>query len=205
MAHLSKFSGKASRRSERSKMTTPPMQTADAELHASQAFDQALAWYSPIAARRWVVRSALALLISFGGPTGTALLFRQTLLLREQNQKLQEQIVLLRDQNQKLDLQTVTAEAQRRTGLTTELFSILQQTMSLSEAPSRTGPLVLPRGLTARIIAFSRAAAPYWTAEIPEISGDDGKFIPILARRPRSPERGQLFVGLVSAGVLRRH
>jgi len=52
----------------------------------------------------------LALLIAFGGLIGTALIFRQTALLGEQNKKISEQIDLLAEQNRKLDFQTITAE-----------------------------------------------------------------------------------------------
>jgi hypothetical protein len=45
-------------------------------------------------------------------------------------------------------------------------------------------------------VAFSRAATPYWVAEVP-----DDNAVPRIADRPRSPERGQLLAGLAAAGV----
>jgi hypothetical protein len=101
--------------------------TAAAASHAEQAILEGLAWYGPLAARRFVVRTALGLLIAFGGMIGTALLFRQTVLLGVQNTLISEQVVLLSSQNAKIDLQTVTAEAQRRGVLSVELFSIMQE------------------------------------------------------------------------------
>jgi Pentapeptide repeats (8 copies) len=163
---------------------------------AERAVLAALAWYAPVATRRWIVRTALGLLVAFGGLVGTALLFRQTVLLGEQNRKLIEQIDLLKDQNIKLDLQTVTAEAQRRAGLAPELFSILQEgSKQLKGKASPESPVALTEELAARIVAFSRSANPYWTIEL------DGRRVPRLADRARSPERGQLLTGLVLIGA----
>jgi uncharacterized protein YjbI with pentapeptide repeats len=193
--------------------------------HAERAVVEVLAWYGPMAARRWVVQTSLALLVGFGGLIGTAMLFRQTLLLGEQNKKITEQTDLLgkendllrnqnekvdqqtdllTDQNRKLDLQTVTAEAQRRAGLAAELFSILQA-VSLIQAettePSDRNSAQIPRGLKSRIVAFSRAATAYRIIEVPEGIESDSPLVPRLADRARSPERGQLLVGLVLAGI----
>lgn len=174
-------------------------------VHAERAVLAALAWYGPIAARRWIVRTALGLLVAFGGLVGTALLFRQTALLVEQNTllgkqnaKLNEQTDLLRDQNKKLDLNTVTAEAQRRAGLASELFSILQEgaTQLKDKNASPNYPLPLTAELTARLVAFTRSANPYWTIEL-----DDQTKIPKLADRARSAERGQLLAGLILIGA----
>lgn len=166
----------------------------DAAAHAERASLEAIAWYGPIVARRWLVQTALALLVAFGGMVGTALLFRQIVLLNEQNKKLEQQTILLKEQNEKIDLQTVTAEAQRRSVLTTELLSILKEVADASQERKQ-----ISATLKSRIIAFSRAATPYWTVEIP--ADRPSVKIPILARRARSPERGQLLVGLAAAGV----
>ncbi|MCP4562857.1 MAG: pentapeptide repeat-containing protein [Bosea sp.] len=170
--------------------------------HAEKAILGALAWYGPIAARRWVVQTALALLIAFGGLIGTALLFRQTRLLGEQNEKLEKQTSLLVDQNKKIDLQTITAETQRRTVLSAELFSILQGLMLLeatSETPANRDRIM--RSLSSRISAVSLAATPYWTIEVErgEIEGEATSIT--LSERARSPERGQLLMGLLLAGL----
>lgn len=122
--------------------------------HAGRALREAAAWYAPRAARRFVVTTTLGLLVTFGGLTGTVLLLRQTLLLGTQNE-------LLIAQNDKIDLQTVTVEAQRRGGLASELFSILQAATLIPEGEP------LGRPLTARIVAFSRVAEPYFTIVVP--------------------------------------
>ena len=172
---------------------------AAAITNSENAILEIVAWYTPIASRRWVVQTAFALLVSFGGLIGTALIFRQTVLLGEQNKKLQEQTTLLGEQNKliveqnnKLDLQTITADAQRRTTLTAELFSILQ-TISLLKGEPKPA-------LLARIVAFSRAAVAYWTIEV-SINVRTEEFVPKLEERSRSPERGQLLIGLIGADV----
>jgi hypothetical protein len=179
--------------------------------HAGQMAMEAAAWYGPIMARRGLMQASLAVLLAFGGLVGTALLFRQTLLLGMQNVRLQEQVDLLRDQNtkidrqvallteqnSKIDLQTLTAEAQRRGGLAPELFSIMQELSNLEQKPE--GPVIKP-SLKGRIVAFSRAATPYWTIETHRM--DNGQIsAPQRAARPRSPERGQLLVGLLLNNV----
>jgi hypothetical protein len=171
-----------------------------AALHVEGAALEVLAWYGPMAVRKWIVQAVVALLVTLGGLVGTALLFRQIVLLDEQNKKLQEQTALLRDQNDKIDLQTVTAEAQRRSVLASELFALLQAVSTKGAVSEGNHPGQIDRILKARIIAFSRAATPYWTVEI--LGEPTGRpRVPSLARRARSPERGQLLVGLVAAGV----
>jgi uncharacterized protein YjbI with pentapeptide repeats len=167
--------------------------------HVQRALRETIAWSGPLLVRRWVLQTGLAVLVSVGGLIGTALLFRQTILLREQNEKLQEQTLLLRDQNQKIDLQTITAEAQRRAGLSAELFAILGEVSKLSSRGA--GVLELDRGLRARIVTLSRAATPYWTVDVQTTHPNRLMHAPSLTDRPRSPERGQLLVGLALAGV----
>jgi hypothetical protein len=200
---------------------------SEATSRAQKAVLEGLAWYGPVAARRWVVQTALGLLVAFGGLAGSALLFRQTVLLSEQNrkldqqtdlfrkqndllssqnEKLDQQTALFRDQNTKLDLQTITAEAQRRAGLSAELFSILQAVSLIERGTARTTPSQqpvdqVPRGLKARIVALSRAATPYRIIEIPEDTADGKGPVPQLAKEAHSPERGQLLMGLVLAGI----
>jgi len=158
--------------------------------HTGRAIKEAIAWYAPRAARRFVIQTTLGLLLAFGGLIGTGLLFRQTLLLSAQNEKIDSQIDLLIDQNHKIDLQTVTAEAQRRGGLTSELFSIMQEVTKLPKQEPLSQPLI------ARIVAFSRAAQPYFTVVVP---WDEGP--PRRAKMALSPERGQLLAGMVLSGV----
>lgn len=209
--------------------------------HVWSGSSKAAVWYSSFLERKITTQLTLGLVIAFGGLVGTVLLFRQTVLLGEQNQKLQEQTALLRDQNTKLDLQTVTAEAQRRAGLLAELFSIVQEVARIrdqinkqldvrppNEASEPEMEAVrLPPGLVARIVAFTRTATQYWTAEVPGHRNWSDGFVertiqgaiervskvrgltpvptpvlmPRLAERPRSPERGQLLLSLVAADV----
>jgi pentapeptide repeat protein len=108
-----------------------------------------------------------------------------------QNDKLEAQTKILGQQGEKLDLQTVMTEAQRRGELCTQLFSILGTISTISSLPGEAGGPQLSQDLIARIVAFSRFATPYWTSEVlPEDP------TPRRADRPRSPERGQLLVGL---------
>jgi uncharacterized protein YjbI with pentapeptide repeats len=186
-------------------LATAQRDASKAVTHAERAIREGLAWYGPIAVRRWVARTALSLLVAFGGLVGTARLFRQILLLGEQNKKLQEQTLLLRDQNAKIDVQNVTAEAQRRAGLVAELFSILQEATRQVAEKEKIGqprPIKLDASLVARVVALSRTATPYWTMEILN-SSESNKLMatPRISDRPRSPERGQLLVGLIAAGV----
>ncbi len=161
--------------------------------HAQRALLEALAWYAPRAVRRWIVQTSFGLLIALGGLAGTALVFRQTVLLGEQNKKLQEQISLLKQQNDKLDLQTITSEvSQRRSMLTAELFSLLQLISSNGAKP-------FDDGTAARVVSFTQAATPYFSLEIEENSSGQRELL--LAKRPRSIERGQLLSALVSTGA----
>ncbi len=167
--------------------------------HVERAALEALAWYTPRAARRWVVQTSFALLLALGGLAGTALIFRQTLLLGEQNkilgkqdEKLKTQIGLLKEQNEKLDLQTITAEtSQRRAMLAPELFSLLQIIASNPKKP-------LDDGVSSRMVAFTQAAAPYSSLEVID---ENGQRTVRLSKRPRSAERGQLLAALVANSV----
>lgn len=135
---------------------------AQAAQHLEHAASGAIAWYSPIAARRAALRGALALLVALGGIVGTALLFRQTILLDAQNDKL--------------DMQAAIAQAQLRAVLAQQWLAIEEKISTLSEEHQKNPPppkpgeappkLVLPPWLLARIVAFSHAAEPYLTVEL---------------------------------------
>lgn len=161
--------------------------TAACFRHLQLAGQEGFAWYAPIATRRWMLQAALGLLIALAGLFGTVLVFRQTLLMKEQNAKLIEQTGLLRDQNEKLDIQTVVAEtAQRRAMLAPELFLILQ-------AISRNDRELLS---SIRIETFSQSATPYFSMEVIDQSGAR---VLALSKQQKSSERGQLLVALASA------
>jgi uncharacterized protein YjbI with pentapeptide repeats len=158
--------------------------------HYESAVREGVAWYGLRATRRWVVQASFGLLIAFGGVVGTTLLFRQTLLMKEQNVKLTEQTNLLKEQNEKLDLQTVSAEtAQRRSMLAPELFSLLQTIAKEAGKP-------LERDTVVRIEAFSQAATPYFSLQVEDISGAR---VVTLSKQQKSAERGQLLSALTSA------
>lgn len=151
------------------------------------------AWYAPAALRRFVVQTVLGLLIAFGGFTGTALLFRQTVLTEQQTLKIVEQTKLLAEQNVKLDIQTISGDAQKRATLAAELFAI---TTALANAPDAP----IDRGMTARIVAFSRSATPYALVTVASRKNEDGTgqtYYPVVGGRPLSPERGQLVTTLL--------
>lgn len=193
----------------------------DAFAHAEVLVQEGIAWYAPIAARRFVVQSTLALLVAVGGLVGTTLLFRQNSLLKEQNEKLDKQ-------NEKTDFQIITAEAQRRADLTAELFAILRQVEDLTSqsgaryelskvcvnryaaddpirnpnmvdgcASDAKKMLVLPPGLTGRIRALAASATPHFTVQISR--GESWVFS--TSGKPLSRQRGQLLIGLAASGV----
>jgi len=61
---------------------------------------------------RWVIGTAISLLLAFGAFTGTVLLFQQTQVLREQSITLGEQTTALKDQTTRLGEQTEFMQAQ---------------------------------------------------------------------------------------------
>jgi hypothetical protein len=86
-------------------------------------------------------------------------------------------------------------EAQQRSGLVAELFSILQS-LSLLQAEGTGTTTQVPRGLKGRIVALSRAATPYRNIEVPEDTEEDNKVpVPRLAndrimRLERAEDKG---------------
>src|SRR4051812_21502741 len=73
---------------------------------------------------------------------------------------------------------------------------------SVSAAFGPVGPIHPGNpGLKARIVAFSRAATPYRVIEVPDTLEDIKTPAPRLAPRARSPERGQLLIALILAGI----
>ncbi|MBR1171804.1 pentapeptide repeat-containing protein [Bradyrhizobium liaoningense] len=160
--------------------------------HLGQAAENTAAWYSAVSVRRFASQSAIALVIALGGTVGSVLLLTQNTLLRGQTE-------LLREQNEKLDQQTFTAEAQRRASLTAALFDALRDVASEKPREDRGK---ISEGLTARLAALSRSAQPYLFVQTDrQFIGGKFKYFPRLIKRPLSPERGQLLIGLVTAGV----
>jgi len=133
----------------------------------------ALARYSWVATRRWLVASLTALVAATAALAGTALLFKQnrliaaqTALLVEQNAKLAEQTLLLQT-----DLQL--AEAARNAELSVAITEIAAA-LGAAAAAADPAPIAaeamanvldpladLDRGLLLRIVSVSRAVQPY--------------------------------------------
>lgn len=172
------------------------------------------AWYTPIALRQWIATTTIALLIALGGLAGTALLFRQTLLLDDQNKKLEKQTNLLETQNKTIELQNesmifqvVTSESQRRSNLLIELYAIMA---SIGELADRSAIIRVPRPLEGRIVAFSESAQAYLTVEVdtyidPQQNNDETKIKIKPSPRAFSPERRQLVIGLIASGIDTSH
>lgn len=95
--------------------------------HSEQAVRDVAAWYAPIAARQWVVQTTLALLVTFGGLVGAGLLLRQTILLGQQNEKLDAQMRLM-------ELQTLAARSDQTRQLYRDYVSLtnVQATLQAS-------------------------------------------------------------------------
>lgn len=165
------------------------------------------AWHSVNSARHFAIQTSFNILILAGGVVGTLLVGRQ--------------VILLKAQNEKLDLQAITAEAQRRTGLWAQLFSIIDDVTKSDEPiilqrewfPQNDGgpPLQarqtnrwdranLSIGLTARIVTFTRAATPYWVVEYQDRS-ISGQLAARISNKPTSPERGLLLANLARMRV----
>lgn len=85
---------------------------------------------------RWVISTALGLLLAFGAFTGTVLLFEQTRVLGEQSETLKTQTTALQDQTTRLQEQTDIAALQSEL-MTLDLVARLRQQM-LETVETRT-------------------------------------------------------------------
>ena len=147
---------------------------------ARELVQLALARYSWVTARRWIVASLTALIAAMAALAGTALLFKQNQLLEAQSQ-------LLAQQNEKIDQQILLsaqnvqlAEAQRNSALAVEITQIAIAIGAAAAAARAQGeaagfvaatpldamvnvidPVTLDQGLVLRIVAASRAVQPY--------------------------------------------
>ncbi|WP_164547426.1 MULTISPECIES: pentapeptide repeat-containing protein [unclassified Bosea (in: a-proteobacteria)] len=179
--------------------------------HARDAAHEGVAWYAAVSSRRWIAQTAIGILIAFGSLIGSALLFRQIILLSEQNNKLEKQTKLLAaqneliiDQSSKIDLQTITSEAQRRSGALSELNFLTQRIFStpLTNINDTETRRVLDDQLISQLVNFSHSLTSYYTVETVNSTKDDNMEV-VLKRseRARSPERAQLIRGLATAQV----
>jgi uncharacterized protein YjbI with pentapeptide repeats len=137
----------------------------------------ALARYSWITARRWIITSLTALIAAMAALAGTALLFKQNQLIAIQSGLLTEQNSRIAEQTGLLAYQVQLAEADRNAQIAAGITEIGAQLGTVvdrveKEYQAATGKPSenlfnsiqiedLPRALILRITATSRAAKPY--------------------------------------------
>lgn len=145
---------------------------------------KAMAWYSWMNFRRWVVTSFQTLMVGLAGILGTIMLYNQNKLLTQQNE-------LLIQQNVRLDQQTYLQEAERRSSLISLMSDILDvMNDELKEDIGVKGVRDVSPQLMGRIIALSNSLRPY------RYLGSDS-----LVGRELSPERGYLLLAIVSSEI----
>jgi uncharacterized protein YjbI with pentapeptide repeats len=137
----------------------------------------AFARYAWITTRRWIITSLTALIAAMAALAGTALLFKQNLLIETQSGLLKEQNQRIAEQSKLLEQQVQLAEADRNaqvaagiTQIANELAAVVNKStreytdadgvarVSLFNAISASD---LPPALILRITSTSRAAKPY--------------------------------------------
>jgi uncharacterized protein YjbI with pentapeptide repeats len=196
-----------------------PNEAADA---ARRFVELALARWTWIATRRWILASITALIAATAALAGSALLFRQNELIAQQTVRLDEQTRLL-------IAQTELADAARAAALIPEISRIADGLEELPIDPALgRSPISdagdLPDGLQARIVAATFAARPYRvidrSREDPLQEAARGRpDLPALAEqfaeRPppssatrlteqvSSPERGQILRLLLFSGIIK--
>lgn len=136
----------------------------------------ALARYSWITTRRWIIASLTALIAAMAALAGTALLFQQNQLLAVQSGLLVEQNAKLDDQSVLAALQVQLAEAARNaqiavqiTEIASELGQVVDRVAAEQAAATGSPPGLfnairaedLSRAQILRITSTSRAAKPY--------------------------------------------
>jgi len=157
---------------------------AGATMAARDLVALALARYSWVTTRRWIIASLTALIAAMAALAGTALLFQQNQLiekqsglLTEQNARIAEQTILLSQQTALSIQQVQLAEADRNAQLAVEITEIaaalgvvLDRVAVEFEAATGTPPDLLfnaiqtqdlGRELVLRITSVSRATKPY--------------------------------------------
>ncbi|MEL7099674.1 MAG: pentapeptide repeat-containing protein [Pseudomonadota bacterium] len=204
----------------------------------------ALARYAWIATRRWIIGSLTALIAAMAALAGTALLFRQNVLLQEQAVLFAEQNLRIDNQIQLATYDVQLAEAARNAQLAVEitaLAGLLGDKVNAAQTEQTPGsvPILDPfadidLGLVMRLTSASRATKPYRFLETGLRPEDQGAVIRAamerrrddlpktferlggifgfdgpppapgavrLNDRPASPERGQLFQAMTTAGL----
>ena len=145
----------------------------EAAVAARRFVELALARWTWIATRRWILASITALIAAMAALAGSALLFRQNELIGQQTGRLDEQNRLIGEQTQRIDeqtrlliAQTELADAERAASLIPEISRIADGLEQLPVDPNiGRSPILdagdLPHGLQARIVAAAFAARPY--------------------------------------------
>lgn len=149
----------------------------------------ALARYSWITARRWVIASLTALIAAMAALAGTALLFKQNQLLAVQSDLLREQNGRIQEQTGLLTQDVQLAEAARNAALAVEITEIaarLGAALDRQDAEAAAAgletealfsvldPADLDRELLLRITSISRATQPYRFLDLGVRSQDAG-------------------------------
>jgi len=184
----------------------------DAAVDAARSFAQiALARWSWLSTRRWIIASLTALIAALAALAGTSLLFRQNELLAEQSVLLGEQTQRLSDQNRLIDTDIQLAEAARSAQLLSENAIVADLLGRATQDQRDAGKIApfdpetdLPPGLINRIVSVSLAARAYrylnvakplqtardaWIAAAPrrpELAGLQAAFKPDAARTQTS-------------------
>ena len=173
----------------------------------------ALARYSWLSARRWIITSLTALIAAMAALAGTALLFRQNTLLQTQNDLLTQQNAKVEAQTALLSQDVQLAEAARNAQLAVEITAIAAEmgkaatraAEEIAKATAVAGAIANPvdtlrtrvdpvtgldRTLMVRIVSISRALRPYRFLDQGLRAGDDDDRlrVALLGRRGDLPK-----------------
>lgn len=170
---------------------------------ARRLIQVALARYSWLATRRWILTTLTALIAAMAALAGTALLFKQNALIAEQIVLLGEQNTRIAQQTVLLEQQTELAEAARNAALSVEVTAVaalLGEAVDRSLGPleTRSGDVQVPvldpardleRSVLFRLVAVSQALRPYRFLQpaINVADDNDRMRIAMLARREVMP------------------
>jgi uncharacterized protein YjbI with pentapeptide repeats len=177
-----------------------------ATLAARDLAQLALARYTWLTTRRWIIASLTGLIAAMAALAGTALLFKQNQLIEVQSRLLSEQNQRIVEQTGLLAQQVELAEAQRNAALAVEVTQIAAALGQIADqAQNQDGntqsgliqmtnlidPLTqLPGTMILRVVAASRAMQPYRFLDSGLHSGNDNDKSrqAMLRRRADLPE-----------------
>lgn len=140
----------------------------EATASAREFAELAIARYSWLMTRRWMVATVTSLVVAIAALAGAALLFEQNQLLRAQSALLSEQNDRITDQTALMQAQIQLGEAQRSTSIVPEILAIgaaigeeTARLVAAGHGPDGFGADELSAALRARIIAATNSARPY--------------------------------------------